>query len=94
MITSSGSRTGLPNSNESERNIQRLVDTSIEVDSSDDVAFVEVLDSVGRGLGVQFSFVRVARRCLHKALSHLAKEDLNVKSGSEGSSRGGPSTPW
>ena len=65
MITSSGSRTGLPNSNESERNIQRLVDTSIEVDSSDDVAFVEVLDSVGRGLGVQFSYV--ARRCLHKS---------------------------
>ena len=54
MITSSGSRTGLPNSNESERNIQRLVDTSIEVDSSDDVAFVEVLDSVGRGLACSF----------------------------------------
>ena len=53
MITSSGSRTGLPNSNESERNIQRLVDTSIEVDSSDDVAFVEVLDRFGRGLDVQ-----------------------------------------
>ena len=57
MITSSGSRTGLPNSNESERNIQRLVDTSIEVDSSDDVAFVEVLDPFGRDLDVHFSYM-------------------------------------
>ena len=66
----------------------------MEVASSDDVAHVEVLDPFGRGLDVQFSFLYVAKRCLHKALSHLAKRDLNVKSGSEGSSRGGPSAPW
>ena len=28
---------------------------------------------------MQFSFLYVARRCLHKALSHVAKRDLNVK---------------
>ena len=66
----------------------------MEVASSDDVAHVEVLDPFGRGLDVQFSFLYVAKRCFHKALSHLAKRDLNVKSGSEGSSRGGPSAPW
>ena len=66
----------------------------MEVASADDVASVEVLVPIGRGLDVQFSFLYVARRCLHKALSHLAKRDLNVKSGSEGSSRGGPSAPW
>ena len=66
----------------------------MEVASSDDVAHVEVLDPFGRGLDVQFSFLYVAKRCLHKALSHPAKRDLNVKSGSEGSSRGGPSAPW
>ena len=66
----------------------------MKVASSDDVAFVEVLEPFGRGLGVQFSFLYVARRCLHKALSQHAKRDLNVKSGSEGSSRGGPSAPW
>ena len=66
----------------------------MEVASSDDVALVEVLDPLGRGLDVQFSFIYVARRCLHKALSHLGKRDLNVKRGSEGSSRGGPSAPW
>ena len=74
MITSSGSRTGLPNSNESERNIQRLVDTSIEVDSSDDVAFVEVLDPFGRSLDVQFSFLCVARRRLRKTSLASRKE--------------------
>ena len=67
---------------------------NMEVASADDVASVEVLVPIGRGLDVQFSFLYVARRCLHKALSHLAKRDLNVKSGSEGSSRGGPSAPW
>ena len=66
----------------------------MEVASADDVASVEVLVSIGRGLDVQFSFVYVARRCLDKALSHLARRDLNMKSGSEGSSRGGPSAPW
>ena len=59
----------------------------MEVASSDDVALVEILDPFGRGLDAQFSFLYVARRCLHKALSHLAKRDLNVNSGSEGSSR-------
>ena len=75
-------------------NSNLIVDANIEVTSADDVASVEVLVPIGRGLDVQFSFLYVARRCLHKALSHLAKRDLNVKSGSEGSSRGGPSAPW
>ena len=66
----------------------------MEVTSADDVASVEVLVPIGRGLDVQFSFLRMARRCLHKALSHLAKRDLNVRSGSEVSSRGGPSALW
>ena len=66
----------------------------MEVASSDDVAHVEVLDPFGRGLDVQFSFLYVAKRCLHKALSHLAKRDLNVKSGSLGGSRGGSFAPW
>ena len=70
-----------------------IVDPNLEVASSDDVALVEVLDPFCRGLDVQFSFLYVARRCLHKAPLHLAKRDLNVKSGSEGSSRGGPSAP-
>ena len=76
--------------------VRRLVDANMEVASSDDVALVKVLDPFGRGLDdVQFSFLFVARRCLHKALSRLAKRDLNVKNGrSEGSSRGGPSAPW
>ena len=52
---------------------------NMEVASADDVASVEVLVPIGRGLDVQFSFLYVARRCLHKALSHLAKRDLNVK---------------
>ena len=65
----------------------------MEVDSADDVASVEVLVPTVRGLDVQFSSLYVARRCLHKAHSHLAKRALNVKSGSEGSSRGGPSAP-
>ena len=63
----------------------------MDVASSDDVALVGVLDPFGRGLDVQFSLLYVARRCLHKALSHLAKRDINVKSGSESSSREGPS---
>ena len=66
----------------------------MEVASADDVAYVEVLVPIGRGLDVQFSFLFVAWKSLHKALAHLAKKDLNVKSGSEGSFRGGPSTPW
>ena len=66
----------------------------MEAASSEDVALVEVLDPFGRGLDVQFPFSYVARRRLHKALSHLTKRDLNLKSGSEGSSRGGPSAPW
>ena len=74
--------------------VDLIVDANMEVASSDDVAHVEVLDPFGRGLNVQFSFVHAARRCLHKALSHLAKRGLNVKSGSESSSRGGPSAPW
>ena len=68
----------------------------MEAASSEDVALVEVLDPFGRGLDVELSYTSkyVARRCLHKALSHLAKRYLNVKSGSEDSSRGGPSAPW
>ena len=50
----------------------------MDVASSDDVGLVEVLDRFGRGLDVQFSSC-VARRCFHKALSHLAKRYLNVK---------------
>ena len=75
-------------------NSNLIVDANIEVTSADDVASVEVLVPIGRGLDVQFSFLYVVRRCLHKALSHLTKRDLNLKSGSEGSSRGGPSAPW
>ena len=71
-----------------------VMDVCMEVGSSDDVALVEVLDPFGRGLDGQFSFLYMARRCLHKALSHLAKRDLNVRSWSEGSSRGGSSAPW
>ena len=66
----------------------------MEVASSDDVALDEVLDPFGRGFDEQLSFSYVTRRCLHKALSHLANRDFNVKSGSEGSSRRGPSAPW
>ena len=66
----------------------------MEVASADDVASVEVLAPIGRGLDVQLSFLYAARRCLHKALPHLAKRNLNGKSGSEGSSRGEPSAPW
>ena len=51
----------------------------MEVASSDDVALVEVLEPFGRGLDVQFSSLYVAKRCLHKALSRLAKRDLSVK---------------
>ena len=66
----------------------------MEVASFDDVAFVEVLDPLGRGVDVQFSFLYVSMRCLHKGLSYLVKRGLNVKSGSEGRSRGGPFAPW
>ena len=73
-----------------------LYSGTMEVASADDVASVEVLVPIGRGLDVQFSFLYlyVARRCLHKGLSNLAKRGVNVKSESEGSSRGGPSAPW
>ena len=50
----------------------------MEVASSDDVAHVEVLDQFGRGLDVQFSLLHVARRCLHKALSHLVKREIST----------------
>ena len=66
-----------------------IVDANMEVASSDDVAFVEVLNPFGRGLDVQFSFLYVAKRCLHRALSHLAKRDLKCEKW-EGRSRGGP----
>ena len=38
---------------------------NMEVASADDVASVEVLVPIGRGLDVQCSFLYVARRCLH-----------------------------
>ena len=40
----------------------------------------EVLDPLGRGLDVQFSFFYEARRRLHEAISYLAKRDLNEES--------------
>ena len=46
----------------------------IEVASSDDVGFVEVLGPFSRGLAVQFSFLYVARRCLHKTSLASRKE--------------------
>ena len=58
-----------------------IIDVNMEVVSSDDVALVEVFDPFGRGLDVQFSFLYVTRRCLRKALSHLAKRDFIVKVG-------------
>ena len=73
-VTSTGNRAG-----------HLIVDSNMEVASA--MMSVKVLVPIGRGLDVQFSFLYMARRCLHKALfSHLAKRDLNVKSGSEGSS--------
>ena len=80
-VTSTGNRAG-----------HLIVDSNMEVASA--MMSVKVLVPIGRGLDVQFSFLYVVRRCLHKALSHLTKRDLNLKSGSEGSSRGGPSAPW
>ena len=41
----------------------------VEVASADDVASFEVLVPICGGLDVQFSFLYVARRCLHKALA-------------------------
>ena len=55
-----------------------IVDPNLEVASSDDVALVEVLDPFCRGLDVQFSFLYVARRCLHKALSHLEEREISI----------------
>ena len=69
-----------------------MIDANMEVASSDDVGLVEVLDGFGRGLDPQFSFL--CDKEVHKALLHLAKRGLNVKSRSKGRSRGGPSAPW
>ena len=69
-----------------------MIDANMEVTSSDDVGLVEVLDGFGRGLDPQFSFL--CDKEVHKALSHLAKRGLNVKSRSKRRSRGGPSAPW
>ena len=38
----------------------------MEVACADDVASVEVLVPIGRGLDVHFSFLYVARGCLHQ----------------------------
>ena len=46
----------------------------MKVASSDDVAFVEILDPFGRGLDVQFSFLCVARMCLRKTSLSSSKE--------------------
>ena len=52
----------------------------MEVASSDDVGPCRGLGQV-LAVALTCSFISscVARRCLHKALSHLAKRDLNVK---------------
>ena len=52
------------------------------------------LTGLAEALTSVFFSSSVARRGFHKALPHLARRDLNVKSVSVGSSRGGPSAHW
>ena len=51
---------------------------TIEVGSFDEVASVEVLVLFGGGLDVQFSFLLVAVRCLHKTFLASCKRRSHV----------------
>ena len=62
------------NNRKENKNKHLLLCTNREVASSDDVAFVEVLDPFGRSLDVQFSFLCVARRRLRKTSLASRKE--------------------
>ena len=67
----------------------------MEVASSDDVGLVEVLDRFGRGLDVQFSFLLCGKEVLQqRSVASREERSQGEKSGSVGSSRGGPSAPW